>query len=79
MRVIAERDGTVLLRKEDGTYLLQDDEGVVISNLPTEHRNSVKTLEWDDMLMMNKALTSKFPHIQVGMIIEQILEGRPKR
>ena len=79
MRVIAERNGTVLLRKEDGTYHMVDDEGVVISNLPAEHRNSVKTLEWEDMLTMNTALTSKYPHLEVGKIIEEILEGRPKR
>ena len=79
MRVIAERNGTVLLRKEDGTYLLQDDEGSVHTNMPGEHRNSVKTMEWDDMMMMNKALTSKYPYVEVTRVIDTILEGRPKR
>jgi len=79
MRVIAERNGTVLVRKEDGTYILQDDEGSVHTNMPNEHRNSVKTLEWDDMMTMNKALTSNNPYYEVNKIIDTILEGRPKR
>jgi len=79
MRVIAERNGTVLVRKEDGTYILQDDEGSVHTNIPDEHRNSVKTMEWDDMLTMNKALTSKYPHVAVLKVLDEILEGRPKR
>ena len=79
MKVIASRNGTVLLRKEDGTILMQDDDGTVLTNIAGRRLKDIKTVEWDDILNMNDALTSKYPYVETTKLIDDILEGRPKR
>ena len=78
MKVISERDGVVILRKDDGTFVYTDDEGFVVFNMPDEHRNSVKTTEWRDWKIMNNALTSGSPIVR-ELAMQLILEGVPKR
>ena len=78
MKKIVARNGIVIQRRDDGMFMLSDDEGIVLFNIPGEHRNSVKTFEFDDLLVTNRAMNSG-DLAEITRVVPLIIQGSPKR
>ncbi len=63
MKVLHDGDGNgkIVLRNSDGTILILTDGYIRMKQIPGRKRSEKKTMEWNDLLVLNDAIKIIYP------------------
>lgn len=73
----------VILRLSDGTIMFVYDKYMQLKSIPGRRRTEVKTMEYDDLIIMNDAIRKVYPecpqvfNIKAELGSVRIVTGRP--
>lgn len=65
VQVLNTEDERVILRLTDGTIMFVHDEYMQLKAIPGRKRTETKTMEYNDLLIMNDAIRRVYPEVPV--------------